>query len=124
VSERSVTPGQRVLEYLQVAVSVLPDTDIEEDLTRLIRQVDASYCDLIQFVTRDAIGTRGERPNLNFHLGSGEVLRWEAKWRDITLYVVADWEARFSLARHEYNARYNQKSVFMMIVRGEWGHSN
>jgi hypothetical protein len=119
------TPGEHVLYYIRVCIGILADDGIEEEITRLVRQADPGYAELIKFVTYDVLDARRPaQPNLNFHLRSDEVLRWQASHRDLLLYSVADWEEEFEAARLIYNSRYQQKSFFMILVRGEWGHQN
>jgi hypothetical protein len=116
--------AEELKAYLGALISIFTEQEALDLMKSLIAQMDPRYSKLIQVITRDVQKTRVEQPNLNFHLYDRQVLRWDASKQQFLLFPEDEWHELFKAAAEDYNRRYHQKSVFEMLVEGEWGHVN
>ena len=74
-----LVPGEFVLAYMEALASALTEAELADALPAFIRRMDPVFAGLMAVVTRDVLMSEDPlRPNLNFHLKSGEVVRFEA----------------------------------------------
>ncbi len=90
----------------------------------LLKELNPGYAGLILFDTLDVVETRPERPNINWHLETNEVLRYHAAVAYWQAYGISDWEDRFSEARRDHAARYGRPVVNWLVLQGQWGARN
>src|SRR5271166_4526627 len=106
-----LVPGEFVLAYMEALASALTEAGIADALPAFIRRMDPVFAGLMSVVTRDVLMSEDPlRPNLNFHLKSGQIVRFEAALEFCCLYEASEWKQLFADAGAAYNMRYFPKN--------------
>ena len=120
-----LVPGEFVLAYMEALASALTEAELADALPAFIRRMDPVFAGLMSVVTRDVLMSEDPlRANLNFHLKSGEVVRFEAALEFFCLYEASEWKQLFADANAAYNMRYFPKNFALMVAQGEWDQLN